>query len=365
MKLPRRPLKRVIALTSAVAIIGGAAAIAETVPVTVAVVNGSRSLTVTGSDGTLPVGTPSLAFSGTGTKAPFGVVVTDALYDRKGYTVSATLSNLYKLDTASTGGVNCNAAIPASAFDITFDTRPPVSALKAVVDTLIDFEDDDIVGEVTTVDSTLAAILTTVGVTTIPVTVADVIAAAQEVDASGLTTLLMGVTDGAGGTFTGQASHPTCLKPAGAITSVPLQVGTPNNPTLAEIDALRDTLYTSVTGDLAADLTSTTALAEGLIPPGSDLPGGDMYEKTKLAVDAALDGILALAGEVTEEELDAITALVVDDLVAQLADLALTLIGQSGVYPNLPELNLDTAKAGDPTTGTYHGVMTVTLLDAP
>lgn len=48
------------------------------------------------------------------------------------------------------------------------------------------------------------------------------------------------------------------------------------------------------------------------------------------------------------DEAGGITILVIDDLLAQVTDVPLTLIGHFGcLYPNLPELNLNTAEAGE------------------
>lgn len=357
MKLPRRPVTRVIALATAVVVVGGAAAVADTVPVTHSVVNGFRSLAVTGANGT---GTPSLAFNSTTTSAPFGIVVSDLMYERKGYSVNAVLSNLYKLEA---NGINCNAAIPSTAFDVTFDPVPTQGDVKAVLDTTLTFAEESIKEELLLADPTLGSVLSAI-TGDMPVTVSNVKGVVQEVVPSFATPLITVGNNGLGGSFTAQAAHPGCVG-SGATppTSVGLQTGTKNDPTAAELTALHTSVFNGANTSTAEALTVAEAIAAGLLPANADGSGGTLYEATKTTVKAAIDAQSTLVGLVSEAELVTTTGYVVDELLATSGQLVLDLIGQTGVYTNLPKLNLDTSKDGDPTTGAYHGVMTVTLVD--
>lgn len=360
MKIPQRPLARVIALTTAVVVVGGAAAVADTVPVTHSVVNGFRSLAVTGSNGTAPVGPPSLTFNSTTASAPFGIVVSDLMYERKGYSVNAVLSNLYKLDA---DGINCNAAIPSTAFGVTFDPVPTQGAVKAVLDTTLTFVEESIKEELLAADPMLSSVLSAI-TGDLPVTVPGVKGVVQEVVPSFATPLISVGNDGLGGSFTAQSEHPGCVgSGAASPTSVGLQTGAKNDPTALELTALHADIFDGANTSTTEALTVAEAMAAGLLPTGADSTGGTLFEATKTAVKAVIDAESTLVGLVSDAELLATTDAVVDGLLATSGQLVLDLIGQTGVYTNLPKLNLDTAKAGDPTTGAYHGVMTVTLVD--
>lgn len=358
MKLPRRAARIVAFTTTAVVALGAAAVAQEAVPVTVAVVNGMRGLTVTGvnTGGTAPLGTPSLAFGANATQAPFGLVVTDLLYDRKGYTVDAQLSNLYKLGAS---GVSCDASIPSAAFNVTYATKPSVTDIKAVLDPVLTFHDADLNEDLGGLNTLLTDAVAALG-TTLTVTVDNVDAIIQEV---ATTTALMAISDGSAAAFTDASEHPDCQgSGANTPTTVPLQTGAPTTLDASQLTALRNSLFNAADANTSATLTAAETVTAGLLPTGSDQPGGDLYEATKAEILLVLQAN-SLDGLVSATELETITGRVVTDLLAAATDLVTSLIGQSGVYPNLPILNLDRTKDGDPTTGTYHGVMTVTLTD--
>lgn len=355
MKLPRRPLTRVIALTTAVVTIGGAAAIADTssVNVTLGTVNGERQLLVTGVEAGLPAGGPQLSFGNTGVRSPLGIVVTDVAYQRAGYSVSATLSDLYRLETS--GLLDCTGqAVPSDAFDVTFGALPAVSGVSALVEPFLTYTDSDV-----NEDLSLLGISLT-GVTgTLSVTVEDFAGFVQD-----LTTdlELMTVADGTGGTFLASAAHPACTGSGDASpTPVSLQTGTTNTPDLSGLTTqLFSTIDGSISGTDDSEVTAAETVTAGVLPTGADQQGGILWEATRDALVVVLDSAGLL---LTTLQLDDLTDLVVDDLVAGSTDLLLGLVGQSGVYPNLPQLELDRAKVADAATGLYHGVMTITLTD--
>lgn len=345
-----RVLRGALALTVVGGMLGGAAmADSSTVPITLGVVNGSRALHVTGVDGAAATGPATLSFGPDRLSAPFGVVVTDVAYDRAGYDVSATLSNLYKLGA---DGVHvCEASVPATGFSIDFLTPSSrLAGTEAVVEPFLTFTDTDLTSD-------LLALFPALSLTeTLTVSVEDVAGLVQ--DGLDSTEVLMGVSDGTvGDAFATAASHPTCGGGSATPDSVVLQSGAPASPDLS-------TVTTAVFDGAATDtvLTPTEAITGGLLPTGSDVEGGHLWEATR----SALAIVLADAGiTLVDSELDSLTDAVVPDLVAGATDLVLSLIGQTGVYTNLPSLQLSESAVSDATTGLYHGVMTVTIVDRP
>lgn len=370
MKLPRRPLKRVVALTTAVVVVGGAAAIADTssVDVTLGVVNGARALTVTGVGSTgLPAGAPQLSFGSTGTDAPFGLMVTDIAYKRTGYSVTATLSDLRRLATDGTVDCAVGSEVPSSALTVGFATRPNVTDVTALAEPLLTYSDD--INDNLTTD--LGLDLTALNITTtLTATIADFAGFVQDLDASGLT--LMAVSDGAGGTFSTAADHPGCAATGAVGTPIALQAGSTTNP--VDLTGLTTTLYNTIESDTDSNTVVDVAdtIAAGVLPQTADdagtitTSGGILWEATR----NVLKQLLADNGlTITDADLVTLTTSVVADLevpalVDGVGDLVLDLVGQSGIYPNLPTLTLDRTKTESAATGMYHGVMTVTLVDA-
>lgn len=357
-----------------VLVIFGAGAFAQqtsTVPVTVGTVNGTRSLQVTGSNGTDTVGGPvSLAFGNTATSAPFGVVVADVLYKRDGYHVYSEMSHLYPLQPDGT--VDCTAtAIPSGAFTVGSVDQLATTGIDGVFETFLDFADANIDDDLT---GPIDAALTTLGVdlTGTPVQVNDIPGLLERVrdefSAQAVTDILDSLTlmdrsfTASGGTFTSQDEHPECTGSGSASASKAyLQHAAATSPDAAILTSLTSAIFNEASGD--GSLLVDEAMGVSLLPPNSDTTG-TLYQATASAVedillDAGLDPLLVT------NELSAVTNNVIDDLVATSADLALSLVGQTGVYPSVQTLNLDRSQMGSPDTGIYHGVMTVTLIDDP
>lgn len=346
----RRFLRGALTLTVVGGLLGGAAmADTSSVPLTLGVVNGSRTLQVTGADGAAATGPASLSFGPNRLSSPFGVVVTDLTYDRAGYDVSATLSNLYKL--GADGTHDCAASVAATGFSVGFtDPTSRLAGVQAVAEPFLTFRDTDItedllgLGLVSSLSSTLS------------VTVESVAGLVQ--DSLDTTEILMNVTDGtAGDSFSAAAAHPSCGGGAGTPDSVVLQSGAPASP---DLSGLTGSVFSGAAIDTV--LTPTEAITGGLLPTGANVNGGHLWEATR----SALAVVLADAGiTLLDSELDTLTDAVVADLVAAASDLVLSLIGQTGVYTNLPSLQLSETAVANATTGLYHGVMTVTIVDRP
>lgn len=335
--------------------------------VSVAVVNGSREVALTGVDTGAPVpGTvPTLAFNATSTSSPFGVVVADLAHSRIGYSVSATLSNLHPVAGTTYDCSDLTRRVDAGDLQVTFPSMSvqPTQDIEASLQPTLAFA-DDIADDLSGVLGLDATDLSNLGITDTNLTVEDIVGTLQ----SWATNLaLMNPEDGAGGGFAVAAAHPTCNTGDDAnATAVPLQLGRLNDPGTA----LRDEIFATVAAldSTSTSISSTDAVTQTtdgnhLLPTDATSVGGVLYEAT----EEALIQFLADNGiSVTSAELASLTASVVEDLTADLTDLALSLLGQSGIYANVPTLGLTAQGVTDVSNlpnGLYSGRMTVTLVD--
>lgn len=357
-------LKRASIGALAVLVVFGAGAFAQTSSptVTVAVATGARLLSVTGGtiDGTtgLPTGPANLSFNGTSpTASPFGVTVTDVAHSRIGYEVDATLTNLYRLDpdaVLASDRFICGDRIDSSAFTVGFATSAYQlqDQIAALVRSNLTFS-DDVADNLGVPSSSL---------TQLTVQVADWVGekSTTYVDDLGntVTLPLMDVADGAGGAFTQRASH-QCDPAAGlgstVATEVGLQAGT--LPSSVDTSGLASYLYDQANATTTEALTPIEAIAGDLLAPNSDQPGGALYDDTRSTLQAIVNTLGLAVGD-----LDALTADVVAELLAT-SDPVLDLLGQTGVYANVPQLELLPGATTGKTTGLYQGTMTVTLTD--
>lgn len=347
----------------------GAGAFADTseVPVSVGVVTGQRTLQVTGAEGTTVGGPAVLAFGNTASQAPFGTVVTDLAYERVGYDVYATLSHLYPLSGTS---VDCTKEpIPAKAFEVTDLQQLDTTDLDAALESVLSLTDDDIRDDLLDSDGNLLTGLlseeTPVTIAGIPGLVESVTETFSDVPAvldalDGLT--LMSTNPGAGGQFARQDSHPAAgCEGTGDADPVEayLQTGERNDP---DLSGLTGDIFTAAAGDAA--LTVDEAMEDSLLPLNSKEATSTVYTATYSAVEKALEDA-GIDLSLLDLDLDLTTKSVIEDLYATSTNLALSVVAQSGVYPSVQTLTLDRDAMGAPTTGTYHGVMTVTLIDDP
>lgn len=327
----------------------GAGAFADTQstrqPVTLANVQGQRILQVTGNDLTGPA---SLAFGKNSTEAPFGVVVTDVAHTRTGYDVTATLSDLYKMDPTDPTGYDCNNSVASSRFSVGFGTTPTYAPeIAATLESLLTFT-----GETADLDTGLVKTLL------IDAGISEVTAVVQGVVTDLATSVsLMDVTDGANGAtpaFDNPAAHACNETPPATPSSRFLQTGATTSATGATFADDFFGLLDSTTVD--GDATVDEVIAAGVLLTGTDQQGGQLYDATRAELASLLNGV-----DLGTLSLDAITAEVVAVMTTVKADIVLDLVGQSGIYANVPKLIYDP----DPNavTGLYQGTMTVTLTD--
>lgn len=350
----------------------GAFADSSSVTVTAGVVNGTRTLQVTGADSGLASGPASLAFGPATTDAPFGVVVSDVVYERRGYDVSATLSDLYRVQPD--GALACGeTAIPSTGFSVTFDTAS-VADVNAALESFLTFTDDvvDDVNDVLGIEALTDPLEVTVADVPHLITDAESLATSLGVSASEVTSLVL--MQPASGTdndvFDAEATNPGCPG-TGAADPDDVVLQTADNPSDPNLDSLTSAIFDGADSGSDDALTAAEAIAAGLLSPGAADTGdhttdpidegGILWEATRSALDTLLTPLLSL----TEGQLDDITTSVVADLLADTTGLAFDIVGQSGVYTNLPTLHLNPDAVGDATTGLYRGQMTVTLVDKP
>lgn len=365
MKLPRRRSTRVAALTVLSLVAVGAGAVADTsqIGVGVGVVNGMRSLHVTGTDFT---GSTNLAFRNGSLAAPFGVMVTDVAYSRAGYDVTATLSDLYRLDGSTDDGYDCTTRIESKDLSLDFTGLGQLAGTAAFIEPIMDFAGSFSVQELLDLGLLDLADLTTldlVATDELAVSVADV---QGLLDEALYGSPLMAVSNGvnAAPEFTAPAPH-ACAATAGA-TSRNLQAGETVAPTAAQLDSLTSTVFGDAAGVDATLTVAEATVPDGLLDPGADEDGGILWDATQTAIlnTLAAEGIsLDLSDATVVADLDALTTSVIGGLTSTLAEFALAVVGQTGNYRNLPVLQLSETAVADVPTGLYHGVMTVTLAD--
>lgn len=316
-------------------------ALAATSNVSLVTVAGSRTMTVKSIAGD-DIATMSL---GTGRQAPFLVNVSDVAYDRKNYQVSAMLSNLYKFDAAAST-FDCNAAsVPSSKVSIGFLANPTSARdIQAIASPTLTFS-----GTIT--DPALLALIGKSSPTFVSVgTTQQKQSFATSTVFSGAETVLpLKIDTGTGGTFTQGAPHPTCSPVGGSATSVQVQQG--------DVDVQADVLAWVQS---TANESFNTAAG----------PGGI------LSINEALNSELITQSVIDSDVRDALTSspvsanplLVTDVVIAQVEALltatgtdVATIVGQSGTYASLPKLVVGDL-SGIPS-GTYRGVLTVTLIE--
>ncbi len=369
----KKRLKGALAVGVLASMVFGTQAFAQSsTTVSAAVVNGQRLLAVTNTDFTGPA---VASFRTHGTEAPFGVAVTDVAYDKTGYDVKATLSDLYLRDLDLTNDYDCTKNIPSNAFSVAYAASANAPAdVEALVDAQLTFTDDitDDVNGIGLLATTRDAILAALGTNT---TVSPKVQALSKLvaDADIASILgLMAVANGDTAAFGSPATHPKCGS-SSVGTSVALQGGTPGTASTTNLTELANRIFDDAESDADADavLTPTEAIADELLPADAtapadrstdpDTPGGALWESTYAAVVNLLGTSVSL---LTQTELDALVTSVVGDLTADsIASTAVEVVGQSGVYTNVPKLVFDRSAASTLPSGLYQGVMTVTLTD--
>lgn len=329
------------------AITQGIASAAET-DVSLLTISGNRTLTLktlTGSD----LNTMAL---GSGREAPFLVNVSDITYDRRGYQVTAMMSNLYKFDPV-TSTYDCSKVIDSNDLSINFAASPnSIRGVSAMVSPALAFA-----GTISNLAD--AALLTALG---LPLSSSVNVAAnvTEQIQDLATSTVFSGLenalpvklTSLAGAAFAAQAPHPTCDTSASGATSVQLQRGQANNHAdlLSWMQNSSNALYNAAAGS-----NGVLSIAEGV-------SGGLI---TQAAADTAIRTALTTAPLNVNPLLITSTVLAsVESLLSAPAATVSSVLKQTGSYSSIPQLAVGDL-AGIPT-GTYKGKMTITLIeDAP
>ena len=313
-------------------------AVAGTVPITVSVGSGTRTMQLTDSSGSTLDASHGLS-AGTGHAAGFVTSVTDSTYGTAKFQVSATMSNLYPYSGSSYsfGGGSIPSSdvtlqVPSKALDlanINAVTQPVVSLsgnLSSVLSLVLGLLGGGV--DPSNVTTSVTAVLQSTTVQT-----ADVLDGA-------LTTLPLNLAAGSGGAFT---------TPASVGTGDPVQGGTPTS-----LAVLSGTPNASPTGLLASvqsalgGKTATQLISLGVLDQSSVL--------------SALSTTLGLPLSILNNPL----LVNLTDLLGGLTSTVTSLggvQGQSGTYNASTTLGLTVPNGTAP--GTYRGVLTLTLADLP
>ena len=311
----------------------GAAADTSTVPVVTAVVNGTRTLSVTDAAGAA-IGSGGLAV-GRGHNGAFLVNVTDANYSHAGYQVSATMTDLYPY----AGSYDfAGDVIPSSAVGVSYP-----GGLAGLVDV------ESLVAPVVQLTGTLNLLGLPVGSTAVSESVEGVTqsvttlteAVTQDTLAALLDELPVSLVEGEDGTFDNPADLPSEPgTPHASPTSKVLLSGDAQSPA---------DLVTAIVGAINTDLGGSTA--QELVDAGL------LDENT--VVTAAADALGVVPSLLTGAQVTTI----LNTLTGTVTGLTGGILGQTGTYSSLPALSINVPTGTD--TGVYRGQLVVTLMDKP
>lgn len=315
----------------------------ETVTVEASVLTGTRTLAVKSLTG----GALDSIALGTVGSTGFVADVADVRYDRVGYQVTATLSDLYGYDSDS---FDCGRKIDAASFSLGFLTSPTsVTDVGALVDAVW-----DLAGQLT---GTLATLLGVADGTAVTVTGVAAERAEHALDGAfqGIEdTLPIKVGAGSGGAFSAPAPHSAC-DPSGASSPTARLV---MNGNASDLTAMLDWVKNEVLD--AADPNDDNAVTASELVSSGSVGDATMAEAVRAGLQAAgvdlvlLDALIA-DGLVTMDD-------IYQALTATLRDVT-ELAGQTGTYLALPKLVASVP--GSTPAGTYRGTMTITLVDVP
>jgi hypothetical protein len=336
-----RPLARLTAGGALCAVAGVAAlgtAAADTVPVTVSVGSGTRTLHLSDANGQSLDATHGLA-AGAGHAAGFVTTVTDSTYGTSKFQVSATMSNLYPYSGSSysftSGSIPSSDValqVPSKALDLANITAltQPVIALSGNLSSVLGLV-TGLLGTGVNPSSVSTNVTALLQSTTVQ---------ASDVLDGALTSLPLNLSPGGGGAFTTPASlgagDPV---QGGTPTSLAVISGNPNpNPT---------GLLTSVQSALGGK-TATQLISQGVLDQSSVLSSLSTTLGLPLSVltNPALVNLTNLLNALTST-------------VTSLGGVQ----GQGGTYNASTSLGLTVPSGTAP--GTYRGVMTLTLADLP
>ncbi len=203
--------------------------------------------------------------------SPFAVAVTDLLYDRVGYQVSATLSDLYPWDPVNEYGDCTGTPVASGDLGIAFPTNPTkVTDVEGLLETVSDWS-----GEL---DAVTLAELVAIGLDTNLLTngnvleVADVESGRQQLASDDFLTgledaLPIKVLAGDGGSFTSPDDHPVCTN--GTLDGTVLTIMSGSRQDLTALGTWLheklDGLFDAADSTIDGALTATEAVAGGLV----------------------------------------------------------------------------------------------------
>jgi hypothetical protein len=307
----------------------GAFAGTSTVPVTTAVVNGTRTLHVTDPTGAAIGGTNGLAL-GAGNGGAFLVNVTDVKYSNVGYQVSATMSDLYPY----TSGYDFNATpIHSNRVSVSYPgSLKDLAGIKSLVTPVV-----NLTGSLNLGDLGLP-----LGLTAVNQSVNGAVSSVQTLSntvtsstyAAALAALPITLQTGTSGAFTNPAGLPG---QSGSFTptSLTLMSGAPGNPLAALLSAVQTTYN---------GLTAQQLVTAGIIDQNAVL--------TAAAQALGVTPDAFSAGDITT---------IMSSLTGTITSLTGGLLGQTGSYNTLPALSINVPAAA--AAGLYRGEMVVTLMD--
>jgi hypothetical protein len=338
-------------------------ALASSPQVTVTLTTGgSRTMNLYEADGTTPLTTTDLS---TGS-SNFVAQVQDATYTNQAFTVQSTMTNLYPY---SNNAYQCTARpfIPSSAVSLSSPsgllTVAGVSAATTPVFTLTGtLTSSNVPGLLSTV--TLATTdnppTTAVGVLpTTPLTQTALTGSGGSLFGSTLSGVESKLpvslsTPNTGGAFANPDAHSTCDPSATGATPVQIMHGTANPTGLVGdlINQISTAVCNTNNTTLGTDPTLSALICAGYLTNNAV----STAVQSNSTLMAALGGLAGLTPtNLTDIE---------NTLTAPLTSTALSLLSgatsQSGTYDSSPSLVV-TVPSG--SSGTYEGVMTVTLVD--
>src|SRR3954452_23877360 len=318
------------ALAAAAALVGPAAAFADssTVPVTTLVATGTRTLNVTDPTGAA-IGANGLPL-GAGHGGALLVNVTDVNYQHAGYQVSATMSNLYPWS--------------GSSFDFT-GTPTPSSAIS------VDYPSGLL--DLVNVKSLVAPVVQLTGTV--------------NVGGLGLPVSINQTVDGATQSVQTLANTVTKSTLAGALAELPvtLQTGETGPFTAAAGLPGEPTAHPSPTSKVlmsgAAQAPLTSALVSALNTTYGGKTAAQLVTAGLLDQNAVVSAVAQQLGIAPNLLSGADVTSIMSTLTGTVSSLTGSILGQSGSYNTMPTLSINVPPSA--AAGVYRGQLVVTLMD--
>lgn len=377
--MPRRRAAAAL-LTGAALIVCAAPALADSVPVTIVGLGGTRQFSVEDVQGQ----SLSAIDLGTGGSQPFRLHVSDNAFlptaSGGNYSVSAVMSNLYlKTGPGSTASdYNFNVKVPSSAVAINFGGSPlsvsgltltdlPKLAISGTMASCLNLSSTlkgilglNALGAVLGSNSALSSLCSTLGVAGSALsTTVDAALQTLTPTISDLTKLPTALSGATGGTFT----HPSFGSGVGALDSAgaTAATGTP----ASSVALMTGTTAASLTSALVSDLTSLL----GSALTGSLTTATGTGAQTQLAsviskLSASATPVLAQLGAVLNSLSAANQSSVINSLFTTITPVAPVIADIQGITGSSYSFPVLTANPVTPVAGTYGGTLTVTFVQS-